>query len=48
MPVFEMKLFPGGIHPLEGANGKAVNGLNPIRVLEAPPRVIMQPGYPFC
>ena len=39
--MFEMKLFPGGIHPLEGANGKAVNGLNPIRVLEAPPRVII-------
>ena len=39
--MFEMKLFPGGIHPKEGANGKAVNGLNPIRVLEAPPRVVI-------
>lgn len=35
------RMFPGGIHPREGANGKAVNGLNPIRPLEAPPRVII-------
>ena len=41
LPVFEKKLFPGGIHPKEGTNGKAVNGLNPIRPLEAPPRVII-------
>ena len=33
--------FPGGIHPREGENGKAVNGLRPIRPLEAPPRVII-------
>ena len=41
MPVFEKSLFPGGIHPREGAGGKAVNGLNPIRPLDAPPRVII-------
>ena len=34
-------MFPGGIHPKEGPNGKAVNGLNPIQVLDAPPRVII-------
>ncbi|MBO6092235.1 MAG: electron transport complex subunit RsxC, partial [Oscillospiraceae bacterium] len=34
-------MFPGGIHPREGKNGKAVNGLNPIRPLDAPPRVII-------
>lgn len=34
-------MFPGGIHPKEGANGKAVNGLNPIRPLDPPPRVII-------
>ncbi len=41
MSVLEKRLFPGGIHPQEGPNGKAVNGLIPIRVLEAPPRVII-------
>ena len=41
MPVFEKVLFPGGIHPQEGAGGKAVNGLNAIRPLDAPPRVII-------
>ena len=39
--MFEKRLFPGGIHPKEGVNGKAVNGLNPIRPLEAPPRVVI-------
>ena len=39
--MFEKAMFPGGIHPKEGINGKAVNGLNPIRQLEAPPRVII-------
>ena len=39
--MFEKKLFPGGIHPREGENGKAVNGLNPIRTLDPPPRVII-------
>ncbi|MBR2822658.1 MAG: hypothetical protein IKE24_03095, partial [Clostridia bacterium] len=34
-------MFPGGIHPQEGVGGKAVNGLNEIRPLEAPPRVII-------
>ena len=35
------RLFPGGIHPSEGKNGKKVNGLNAIRELPAPPRVII-------
>lgn len=39
--MFQKKLFPGGIHPKEGENGKIVNSLNPIRILEAPPRVII-------
>ena len=39
--VLEKRLFPGGIHPKEGTNGKAVNGLNPIRALDPPPRVII-------
>lgn len=39
--MFEVRMFPGGIHPREGKNGKAVNGLNPIRPLDAPPRVII-------
>ena len=39
--MFGSRLFPGGIHPHEGKNGKAVNGLNPIEVLAAPPRVII-------
>ena len=37
----ERRLFPGGIHPQEGPNGKAVCGQIPIRVLEAPPRVVI-------
>jgi len=39
--VFGAHLFPGGIHPHEGVNGKAVNGGNAIRELPAPPRVII-------
>ncbi len=39
--MFEKHLFPGGIHPLEGVNGKAVNGLNSIRELPAPARVVI-------
>ncbi len=35
------KKFPGGVHPEEGINGKKVNGMNPITVLEAPPRVVI-------
>ena len=34
-----MGLFPGGIHPHEGKNGKSVNGLNAIQTLPAPARV---------
>jgi len=39
--VFEARLFPGGVHPHEGENGKAVNGGNAIVELSAPPRVII-------
>lgn len=39
--MFKKHMFPGGIHPVESVNGKAVNGANAIRVLEAPPRVII-------
>lgn len=34
-------LFPGGIHPGEGANGKTVTGTQPIQVLPPPSRVIL-------
>ena len=34
-----MGLFPGGIHPHEGKNGKSVNGLNAIQTLPAPAKV---------
>ncbi len=34
-------LFPGGIHPREGVNGKAVTGISPIQVLPPPSRVIL-------
>ncbi len=37
--MFETRLFPGGIHPHEGENGKAVNGGHAIVELAAPPRV---------
>ena len=39
--MFGKRLFPGGIHPHEGKNGKAVNGLNPIVELPAPKRVVI-------
>ena len=39
--VFFNKMFPGGVHPHEGANGKAVNSGNAIRELNAPQRVII-------
>ena len=35
------RMFPGGIHPREKVNGKAVTGNMPIQVLEAPARVII-------
>lgn len=38
---WKKKMFPGGVHPEEGINGKKVNGINPITVLEAPPRVVI-------
>ena len=34
-------LFPGGIHPREGVNGKSVTGAQPIQVLPSPSRVIL-------
>lgn len=39
--VFRKKMFPGGIHPHEGVNGKAVNSGNAIRELPAPQRVVI-------
>lgn len=40
-PVFGKHLFPGGIHPAEGKNGKAVNGRHAIAELPAPKRVVI-------
>ena len=37
--MFGKRLFPGGIHPHEGANGKAVNSGNAIEDVPAPKRV---------
>lgn len=34
-------MFPGGIHPHEGKNGKAVNGSHAIAVLPAPSKVVI-------
>lgn len=34
-------MFPGGVHPHEGVNGKADNGGNAIVKLPAPPRVVI-------
>lgn len=34
-------MFPGGTHPHEGVNGKAVNSGNAIRELPAPARVVI-------
>ena len=39
--MFGMKLFPGGTHPHEGVNGKAINGGNAIVELPAPARVVI-------
>ena len=39
--MFGMKMFPGGTHPHEGTNGKAVNGGNAIVELPAPARVVI-------
>ena len=39
--MLEKRFFPGGIHPVEGPNGKAVCGQIPIRPLEPPPRVVI-------
>ena len=39
--VFRKKMFPGGMHPHEGVNGKAVNGGNAICELPAPQRVVI-------
>ena len=39
--MFGKKMFPGGMHPHEGLNGKAVNSGNAICELPAPQRVII-------
>ncbi|MGN1368137.1 MAG: electron transport complex subunit RsxC [Aristaeellaceae bacterium] len=39
--MFRKKMFPGGMHPHEGVNGKAVNSGNPIRELPAPQRIVL-------
>ena len=39
--VFRKKMFPGGMHPHEGVNGKAVNSGNAIQELPAPARVVI-------
>ena len=39
--MFRKKMFPGGMHPHEGVNGKAVNSGNAICELPAPQRVII-------
>lgn len=39
--MFGSRLFPGGIHPHEGVNGKKVNSGNPIKELPAPARVVI-------
>ncbi len=41
MSVKGAHLFPGGIHPREGVNGKTVTGAQPIQVLPPPSRVIL-------
>ena len=41
MSVLTARLFPGGIHPHEGVNGKEVNSKNAIVNLPAPPRVVI-------
>ena len=39
--MFGKRMFPGGTHPHEGVNGKAVNGGNAIVELPAPARVVI-------
>ena len=39
--MFRKKMFPGGTHPHEGVNGKAVNSGNAIRELPAPKQVVI-------
>ena len=39
--MFAKRMFPGGIHPHEGRNGKKVNRANPIQELPAPQRLIV-------
>lgn len=39
--MFRKKMFPGGMHPHEGVNGKSVNSGNAIRELPAPQRVVI-------
>ena len=39
--VFGSRLFPGGIHPHEGVNGKSANAGNAIKELAAPARVVI-------
>ncbi len=39
--MFSFKMFPGGVHPHERVNGKAVNSGNAIRELPAPQRVVI-------
>ncbi len=39
--MFGTHLFPGGVHPREGKNGKAVNGGNAIIDVPAPARVVI-------
>ena len=39
--LFRKKMFPGGTHPHEFTNGKAVNSGNAIRELPAPQRVVI-------
>ena len=39
--MFEKRLFPGGVHPKEGAGGKEANRGNAIRELPAPARVVI-------
>ena len=39
--MFGTHLFPGGVHPREGKNGKAVNSGNAIVDMPAPARVVI-------
>ncbi len=39
--VFGFRMFPGGTHPHEGVNGKAVNGSHAVVELPAPARVVI-------